>query len=50
MLLSTENFFAFKKERFVSHTVDDEVSALSRLTFHENLLRNLFTISVLCPH
>ena len=37
MLPSTEDFFAFKKERFVSHTVDNEVSALSRLTFYENL-------------
>ena len=49
MLPSTEDFFAFKKERFVSHTVDNEVSALSRLTFYESLFTGQET-RVRCAH
>ena len=50
MLLSNENFFAFtRKERFVSHTVDTEASALSRLTFYENLFTGQET-RIRCPH
>ena len=29
--------FTFKKERLLQHTGDNEVSALARLTFYENL-------------
>ena len=29
--------FAFKKERLLQHAGDNEVSALARLTFYENL-------------
>ena len=35
---STEGFLPSKRKGLLQHTVDDEVSALARLSFHENLL------------
>ena len=48
---ATERFFTLKKERsiYMQHTVDNEVSALARLAFHENSLIGQ-ELSVLCLH
>ena len=51
-MLSTDGFLiTFKKERFVTTEVDNEMSARTRLTFYENLFigqetsRSLSTVS-----
>ena len=48
-MLSTEVSFTFERKGLLQHTVDNEVSALARLIFYENLLIG-YEVSVLCPH
>ena len=37
-MLSTEVYFTFEGKGLLRHTVDNEVSALARFIFYENLL------------
>ena len=37
-MLSTEVSFTFERKGLLQHTVDNEVSALARFIFYENLL------------
>ena len=46
---STEGFLPIKSKGLLQHAVDNEVSALARLTFYENSLIGQ-EISVGCPH
>ena len=48
-MLSTEGFFPSKRKGLLQDTVDNEVSALARFAFYENLLIGQ-EISVRCPH
>ena len=37
-MMSTERFLSSRRKGLLQHTVDNEVSAIARLTFSENLL------------
>ena len=49
-MLSTEVSFTVERKGLLQHTVDNEVSALARFIFYENLLdRRISWIGNKCP-